>query len=197
MLRLAGPVMDPKTQTLLVDVPIGLIAGLVATAVYGVVQQATHRAMPKHARRQESKPVLLLRLRSPLRRVLKALATVGMSAFWSSRSLSQRPRWAQSRKSAFRPEAKVRVRRRMNVREAVSARVRPPRSHADQAQALSAGQKLLDDRKAFTAGADALGSHYARTDGLGEAVQILKGWGRCYLRSVQVSVRTVRKAPKV
>lgn len=47
--------MDPKTQTLLVDVAIGLTAGLVATAVYGGVQQAFYRATPKHVRRQEER----------------------------------------------------------------------------------------------------------------------------------------------
>jgi hypothetical protein len=47
--------MDPKTRTLLVDVAVGLAAGLVAMQVYGFAQQAFYRPMPKHVRRQEER----------------------------------------------------------------------------------------------------------------------------------------------
>ncbi len=47
--------MDPKTRTLLVDVAVGLAAGLVATKVYGFAQQALYHPMPKHVRRQEER----------------------------------------------------------------------------------------------------------------------------------------------
>jgi uncharacterized membrane protein YagU involved in acid resistance len=45
--------MDPKTRTLLLDVAVGLTAGLVATKVYGFAQQAFYRPMPRHIRQQE------------------------------------------------------------------------------------------------------------------------------------------------
>src|SRR3712207_6823217 len=47
--------MDPRTRTLLVDVAVGLTAGLVATKVYGFAQQAFYRSMPRHVRRQEER----------------------------------------------------------------------------------------------------------------------------------------------
>lgn len=39
--------MDRTTKTLLVDVAIGFAAGLVATKVYGFVQEALSRPMPQ------------------------------------------------------------------------------------------------------------------------------------------------------
>jgi hypothetical protein len=47
--------MDPKTRMLLVDVAVGLSAGLVATKVYGYAQQAFYRPMPRHVRWQEER----------------------------------------------------------------------------------------------------------------------------------------------
>ncbi len=47
--------MDPKTRMLLVDVAVGLTAGLVATKVYGYAQQAFYRPMPRHVRWQEER----------------------------------------------------------------------------------------------------------------------------------------------
>lgn len=42
-------------RTLLVDVAVGLVAGLVATKVYGFAQQAFYRPMPRSVRRQEER----------------------------------------------------------------------------------------------------------------------------------------------
>ena len=47
--------MEPKTRTLLVDVAVGLVAGLVATKAYGFAQQAFFRPMPRHVRREEQR----------------------------------------------------------------------------------------------------------------------------------------------
>ncbi len=47
--------MDPKTRTLLIDVAVGLAAGLAATKMYGYAQQAFYRPMPRHVRRQEER----------------------------------------------------------------------------------------------------------------------------------------------
>jgi uncharacterized membrane protein YagU involved in acid resistance len=47
--------MEPQTRTLLVDVAVGLAAGLVATKVYGFAQQAFYRPMPRHVRREEQR----------------------------------------------------------------------------------------------------------------------------------------------
>ena len=47
--------MDRTTQTLLVDVAIGCVAGLVATKVYGLVQEALYRPMPRHVKRREER----------------------------------------------------------------------------------------------------------------------------------------------
>src|SRR5215211_5134990 len=46
--------MDRTTQTLLADVAIGCVAGLVATKVYGLVQEALYRPMPRYAKRREA-----------------------------------------------------------------------------------------------------------------------------------------------
>src|SRR5215210_3508374 len=45
--------MDRTARTLLADVVIGCTAGLVATKVYGLVQDALYRPMPWHVKRQE------------------------------------------------------------------------------------------------------------------------------------------------
>ena len=45
--------MDRTMQTLLVDVAIGCVAGLVATKVYGLVQEALYRPMPRDVKRRE------------------------------------------------------------------------------------------------------------------------------------------------
>src|SRR5215213_2756651 len=45
--------MDRTMQTLLVDVVIGCVAGLVATKVYGLVQEALYRPMPRDVKRKE------------------------------------------------------------------------------------------------------------------------------------------------
>ena len=45
--------MDRTTKTLLADVAIGCVAGLVATKVYGLVQEALYRPMPRDVKRQE------------------------------------------------------------------------------------------------------------------------------------------------
>jgi uncharacterized membrane protein YagU involved in acid resistance len=47
--------MDRATQTLLADVAIGCVAGLVATKVYGHVQEALYRPMPRDVKRREEK----------------------------------------------------------------------------------------------------------------------------------------------
>lgn len=47
--------MSSRIGTLLVDVAIGLAAGLVATRIYGVVQEALYRATPGHVRRREER----------------------------------------------------------------------------------------------------------------------------------------------
>src|SRR3954454_21921686 len=47
--------MDRATQTLLADVAIGCVSGLVATKVYGLVQEALYRPMPRDVKRQEEK----------------------------------------------------------------------------------------------------------------------------------------------
>src|SRR3954470_18036579 len=45
--------MDRTTRTLLADVAIGCVAGLVATKVYGLVQEALYRPMPRDVKRRE------------------------------------------------------------------------------------------------------------------------------------------------
>ena len=45
--------MDRTTKTLLADLAIGCVAGLVATKVYGHVQEALYRPTPRHVKRQE------------------------------------------------------------------------------------------------------------------------------------------------
>ena len=45
--------MDRTTKTLLADVAIGCVAGLVATKVYGRVQEALYRPMPRNVKRRE------------------------------------------------------------------------------------------------------------------------------------------------
>src|SRR5829696_3842453 len=45
--------MDRATQMLLADVAIGCVAGLVATKVYGLMQEALYRPMPRYAKRRE------------------------------------------------------------------------------------------------------------------------------------------------
>src|SRR3954464_3418512 len=45
--------MDRATQTLLADVAIGCVSGLVATKVYGLVQEALYRPMPRDVKRWE------------------------------------------------------------------------------------------------------------------------------------------------
>src|SRR5215218_5099997 len=45
--------MDRKTKTLLADVAIGCVAGLVATKVYGHVQEAFYGPMPRNVKRRE------------------------------------------------------------------------------------------------------------------------------------------------
>jgi uncharacterized membrane protein YagU involved in acid resistance len=47
--------MEPKTRTLLFDVAVGLVAGLVATKAYGFAQQAFYRPMPRHVRQEEQR----------------------------------------------------------------------------------------------------------------------------------------------
>ena len=47
--------MDRRTQTLLVDVAVGLAAGLVATKLYGLVQAAFYRSTPKNVRQEEER----------------------------------------------------------------------------------------------------------------------------------------------
>ena len=47
--------MNHKFQTLLADVVVGLAAGLVATSVYGLVQDALYGSTPKHVRRREER----------------------------------------------------------------------------------------------------------------------------------------------
>jgi hypothetical protein len=47
--------MSSRIETLLVDVAIGLAAGLVATAIYGVAQEALYRSTPRHVRRREER----------------------------------------------------------------------------------------------------------------------------------------------
>ena len=47
--------MDRTTQTLLVDVAVGLAAGLVATKVYGLVQEAFYHSTPKNVRQEEER----------------------------------------------------------------------------------------------------------------------------------------------
>ncbi len=56
--------MDRTTKTLLVDLAIGCVAGLVATKVYGLVQEALYRPMPRDVQRREEKvfPGLLLQV---------------------------------------------------------------------------------------------------------------------------------------
>ena len=48
-----GLPMDRTTRTLLTDLAIGCVAGLVATKVYGLVQEALYRPMPDHVKRRE------------------------------------------------------------------------------------------------------------------------------------------------
>ena len=45
--------MDRTIQALLVDVAIGCVAGLVATKVYGLVQEALYRPMPRDVKQRE------------------------------------------------------------------------------------------------------------------------------------------------
>ncbi len=45
--------MDRTTKTLLIDLAIGCVAGLVATKVYGRVQEALYRPMPRDVKRRE------------------------------------------------------------------------------------------------------------------------------------------------
>src|SRR3954466_6744969 len=45
--------MDRTTRTFLADVAIGCVAGLVATKVYGLVQEALYRPMPRDVKRRE------------------------------------------------------------------------------------------------------------------------------------------------
>ena len=47
--------MDQIKDTLLADITIGLLAGLVATRVYGIVQEALARPMPKRIKEHEEK----------------------------------------------------------------------------------------------------------------------------------------------
>ena len=47
--------MNRRTQTLLVDVAVGLAAGLVATKAYGLVQEAFYRSTPKNVRQEEER----------------------------------------------------------------------------------------------------------------------------------------------
>jgi hypothetical protein len=47
--------MSRRIATLLVDVAIGLAAGLVATRTYGLAQEALYRSTPRHIRRQEER----------------------------------------------------------------------------------------------------------------------------------------------
>jgi hypothetical protein len=47
--------MDRETKTLLADLAIGSLAGLVATKVYGLVQEALYRPMPKEVKLQEER----------------------------------------------------------------------------------------------------------------------------------------------
>ncbi len=47
--------MSQLKDTLLADIAIGLLAGLVATKVYGVAQGALARPMPKHIKEHEEK----------------------------------------------------------------------------------------------------------------------------------------------
>ena len=47
--------MDQLKDTLLADIAIGLLAGLVATRVYGIVQEALARPMPKRIKEHEEK----------------------------------------------------------------------------------------------------------------------------------------------
>jgi len=47
--------MDRQTKMLLADAAIGCVAGLVATKVYGLVQQALYRPMPRRVKRQEER----------------------------------------------------------------------------------------------------------------------------------------------
>lgn len=49
------PAMSRRIATLLVDVAIGLAAGLVATRTYGLAQEALYRSTPRHIRRQEER----------------------------------------------------------------------------------------------------------------------------------------------
>jgi hypothetical protein len=42
-----------RTKTLLVDLAIGCVAGLVATKLYALVQEALYRPMPHHVKWQE------------------------------------------------------------------------------------------------------------------------------------------------
>src|SRR3954452_885453 len=45
--------MNCTTKTLLVDVAAGCVAGIVATKVYGLVQEALYRPMPRDVKRRE------------------------------------------------------------------------------------------------------------------------------------------------
>ena len=45
--------MSRRIETLLVDVVIGLAAGLVATKIYGLAQEALYRSTPRRVRRRE------------------------------------------------------------------------------------------------------------------------------------------------
>jgi uncharacterized membrane protein YagU involved in acid resistance len=47
--------MNRMTRTLLADLAIGSVAGLVATKVYGLVQEALYRPMPEGVKRQEER----------------------------------------------------------------------------------------------------------------------------------------------
>jgi uncharacterized membrane protein YagU involved in acid resistance len=47
--------MDSRTRTILADAAIGAVAGLVATKVYGLVQEALYRPMPEGIKRQEER----------------------------------------------------------------------------------------------------------------------------------------------
>ena len=51
--RAHRPAMSRRIETLLVDVVIGLAAGLVATKIYGLAQEALYRSTPRRVRRRE------------------------------------------------------------------------------------------------------------------------------------------------